>query len=189
MAHAVLLPGRRYGHDAPLMYYSGMLVERRGATVHRHDWSPDAPSLPDSPDGAIERWVCAEAGRALSGIDGRPLIIGKSLGTYAALLAAERSLPAVWLTPLLRYSPATVTAFRRSTAPFLLVGGTADSAWDGDVAKQLTPYVLEVPGADHGMEVAGPATASIEVLRQVAIAIDEFLDAIGWPPPEPASSA
>lgn len=171
------------------MYYSGMLVERRGATVHRHDWSPDAPSLPDSADETIERWVCAEVGRVLSGIDGRPLIVGKSLGTYAALLAAERSLPAVWLTPLLRYSPATVTAFRRTTAPFLLIGGTADSAWDGDVAKQLTPHVLEVPGADHGMEVAGPATASIEVLRQVAVAIDEFLDAIGWPPPEPAPSA
>gem|GEM_PF-5482035 len=29
------------------------------------------------------------------------MIIAKSLGTYAAMLAAERQLPAIWLTPLL----------------------------------------------------------------------------------------
>ncbi|MGW4296911.1 hypothetical protein ACWEH1_28295 [Micromonospora chersina] len=37
----------------------------------------------------------------LDSIDGRPLLIGRSLGTDAAAIAAQRSLPAVWLTPLL----------------------------------------------------------------------------------------
>ena len=53
------------------------------------------------------------------------VLIGKSLGTYAAALAAERGLPAIWLTPLLT-SDWVVDGLRRSTAPFLLVGGTAD---------------------------------------------------------------
>jgi hypothetical protein len=31
----------------------------------------------------------------------QPGLIAKSLGTYAATLAAEQQLPAIWLTPLL----------------------------------------------------------------------------------------
>ena len=69
----------------------------------------------------------------------------------------------------------------RATAPFLLVGGTADELWDGDIARQLSPHVLEVEGADHGMYVPGPLTESIAVLSQVVVAVEEFLDAIGWP--------
>jgi hypothetical protein len=34
-------------------------------------------------------------------VDGRPLLIGKSLASRTAGLAADRTLPAVWFTPLL----------------------------------------------------------------------------------------
>jgi hypothetical protein len=40
--------------------------------------------------------------------------------------------------------------------------------------------VLEVEGADHGMYVPGPLTESIAVLSQVVLAVEEFLDTIGW---------
>ena len=53
------------------------------------------------------------------------MLIAKSLGTNAARLAADRSLPAVWLTPLLS-TPWITAALGRATAPMLLVGGTAD---------------------------------------------------------------
>ena len=36
-----------------------------------------------------------------SGVDGPVLVVGKSLGTYGARLAAERAYPAIWLTPVL----------------------------------------------------------------------------------------
>ncbi|MEU7847240.1 hypothetical protein AB0B74_26595 [Micromonospora parva] len=35
--------------------------------------------------------------------------------------------------------------------------------------------------ADHGMYVPGPLTGSIAVLSRVVVAVEEFLDAIGWP--------
>jgi hypothetical protein len=42
----------------------------------------------------------------------------------------------------------------------------------------VTPHVLEVAGADHGMLVPGPAIDSIAVLGQVVTAIEDFLDIV-----------
>ncbi len=66
--------------------------------MHRHWWSQQ-PSEPFEPK--TESWVCREVGPLLDGVGGSPLLIAKSLGTNAATLAAERCLPAVWLTPIL----------------------------------------------------------------------------------------
>jgi hypothetical protein len=178
MADAVVLPGGQYGGPiAPMLMYGGDVAQRRGATVHRHKWSrPHSMAL--SPQ--TETWVRDEISPVLDGLAGRPLLIGKSLGTAAAAVAAERALPAVWLTPLLD-QPWEVEALDRATAPFLLAGGTADPYWDGVVARRLSPHVLEVDAADHGMYVPGPLTDTIAVLRAVVVAIEEFLDAIAWP--------
>jgi pimeloyl-ACP methyl ester carboxylesterase len=116
----------------------------------------------------------------LGALGGRPLLTAKSLGTNAAALAANRSLPAVWLTPLLTL-PWVSAALARATAPFLLVGGTADEFWVGALARRLSPHVLEVEGANHGMSVPGPLTDSIAVLGRVVVAMEQFLDAIEWP--------
>ncbi|MGN9803173.1 hypothetical protein [Micromonospora sp. L32] len=67
-----------------------------------------------------------------------------------------------------------------ATAPVLLVGGTADPSWDGAVARRLTPHVLEVPDAHHGMLVPGPLARSAEVLGRVCTAVEEFVQ-ISWP--------
>ncbi|MEV8506809.1 alpha/beta hydrolase [Actinoplanes sp. NPDC051475] len=177
MADAVVIPGGWFGPNAPLLMYAGDVAERRGATVHRHSWSQEFPK-PDQAE--IESWVAGEIAPLIDTISGRPLLIGKSLGTNAAAIAAERSLPAVWLTPLLTL-PWVADALARATAPFLLVGGTADEVWDGNIARRLSPHVLEVEGADHGMYVPGPLTDSIAVLSHVVVAVEDFLDAVAWP--------
>ncbi|MFC7272379.1 alpha/beta hydrolase [Paractinoplanes rhizophilus] len=177
MADAVVIPGGSFGPAAGLLLYAADVPERRGAAVHRHSWSrrPERLFEPE-----VEDWVGREIAPLLDAVGGSPLLIGKSLGTNAAALAASRSLPAVWLTPLLTV-PWVAAALRRATAPFLLVGGTADPAWDGDVARRLSPHVFEVEGADHGMQVPGPLLDSIAVLGRTVTAIDEFLEAIAWP--------
>jgi hypothetical protein len=181
MSHALLLPGLHYGPSAPLLAYASEVVGRRGATVHLHTWSPDPPGV-FSP--AIEAWIQTQVTTALDGLattgDAPPLVIGKSLGTNAAGLAADRKLPAVWLTPLL-HLPWVVDAMRRAGAPMLLVGGTADRSWDSAIANDLSPYVVEVPDADHGLMVPGPVVDSVAVLARVVVAIEEFLDTVGWP--------
>lgn len=176
MTDVVVIPGARFGPGAPLLMYAGDVAERRGATVHRHSWSRQ-PSALDQP--GIEHWVCGEIVPLIDHVGGRPLLIGKSLGTNAAAIAAERSLSAVWITPLLTL-PWVVDALSRATAPFLLVGGTADALWDGDAARRLSARVLEVEGADHGMYVPGPLTDSVAVLGRVVTAVEEFVDGLGW---------
>ncbi len=96
-----------------------------------------------------------------------PVVIGKSLSTLAAGAAAERSLRAVWLTPLLR-DDRCVEMIRGRTAPALLVGGTADASWDGALARELSDDVLELDGADHGL-------ARVADLPEIVQAIAAFL--------------
>jgi hypothetical protein len=177
VADAVVLAGGRFGPAAGMLMYAGAVAERRDATVHRHCWSrqPPHPSEPHA-----EAWVHDEVGPLLDTVAGRPLLIGKSLGTIAASVAAERSLPAVWLTPLLTV-PGVTAALSRATAPFLLVGGSGDAWWDGTSARQLSPHVLEIENADHGMYVPGPLVNSIDVLARMVTAVEHFIDEINWP--------
>jgi pimeloyl-ACP methyl ester carboxylesterase len=178
---AVLAPGGGYSTDGPLLMYAGLAVERRGGYAHRIAWTPPLPErLADS-----HAWVATQVAAAIdemveaTGVTA-PVLIGKSLGSLAAALAADRSLAAVWFTPLLNYEP-TVAALRRATAPCLLVGGTADQFWDGQVARSITPHVIEVAAADHGMFVPGELSASAAVLGQVMTAVEQFLDYAVWP--------
>jgi hypothetical protein len=176
MADAIVVPGGGYGVTTGMLLYAGDVPARRGATVHRHTWTE---SWPGTFDPSLAEWVTAQVTPVLDGIDGAPLLIGKSVGSAAAVLAADRSLPAVWLTPPL-HVPWMVAALERSTAPCLLVGGTADSYWDGGQARRLSPHVLDVADADHGMNVPGPMVATVNVLARIVAAIDEFLDTIAW---------
>lgn len=178
---AVVAPGRFYGADAPLLMFAALAVEQRGGLVRRISWV--VPE--DAVDEAERIWVpgqVAEAVDAISAAAGvaAPVVIGKSLGTLAAPLAASRGLPAVWLTPLLTDEP-TLTALRQATAPCLLIGGTADEVWDGELARSVTPHVLEIDGADHGMFVPGRLARSADVLGQVVTAVEDFLDHQVWP--------
>jgi len=81
-----------------------------------------------------------------------PVVIGKSLGSLAAPLAADRGLAAVWFTPLLT-DELVVAALWRATGPCLLVGSITDQFWDGQAARSLTPDIVEVEAADHGMSL------------------------------------
>lgn len=164
---AVLIPGRGYTTNAPLLAYAAEALRRRGVQPYEIEWQVPA----DLSAGEPGPWVRQQVMSALTA--DTLLLVAKSLGTLAAPLAAERNLPAVWLTPLLRY-PEVVEALERAPAPFLLVGGTADALWDGATARRLTPHVLEVEGGDHSLLVPGPLARSAEVLGRISTAIEEF---------------
>lgn len=165
---AVLIPGRWYDTGAPLFAYVGEALRRLGYDTNEITWQVP----PDLGEDRAAAWVGEQVAPALT--DGGELLVGKSLGTFATGLAADRGLRAVWLTPVLN-QPDLVEALSRATAPFLLVGGTADSLWDGELARRLTPHVLEIPDADHSMLVPGPLARSAEVLGQVCTAVEDFV--------------
>ncbi len=184
---AIVIPGRFLGPHAPLMMYAGQAAATRGAQVRKVSWTAPADLDPDGdpdPGAARAAWVHGQIRPVLDEVTeagGPPLVIGKSLATYAATLTARRDLPAVWLTPLLT-DDRVVEALRQASAPYLLIGGTADKlAWDGELARKLSPHVFEVDGADHGMWVPGPLAASAAVLGLVATAVERFLDEVVLP--------
>jgi hypothetical protein len=173
---AVLVPGRAYPVQAPLLSYIGAALDRRGVTVERMTWSP--------PDDASPLWVAQQVGAVLARTGRRTLVVGKSLGTLAAPLAVAvgRPLPGIWLTPLLR-ERFVVNALRYRAEPQLLVGGTADqlAGWDPALARSLSSHVHEVPDGDHALMVPGPLAESARVLGEVITAVERFLDEVVWP--------
>jgi len=187
---ALLLPGGRGSADVPLLTYARVAIQRRGGRVHPVAWPLAAKVRCEDEAGLrfsaeTSAWVASQVKVAIdetaaaTGVTA-PILVGKSLGTLAASVAADRSLPAIWFTPLLS-DPPTVAALSRATAPLLLAGGTADPYWAAAAARSVTPHVLEVAGADHSLLVPGALAASAAVLGQVMTAVEEFLDQIVWP--------
>jgi pimeloyl-ACP methyl ester carboxylesterase len=176
----VLIPGGMFGPHVPLLSYGWLAGRARGAEAYHVEWPADRPSVGDP--AAAAPWVISYLAGVLDALAvSTPVLVGKSLGTYAAALATDRGLPGIWLTPLLS-DQRCVAALRRASAPYLLIGGTADRYWDGRLARSLTPHVLEIPQADHGMILPGePLARSAAVLGQVVTAIEEFLDDQVWP--------
>jgi pimeloyl-ACP methyl ester carboxylesterase len=152
----------------------------RGAEPLHITWPQPYPDFVVAEE--VGAWVAEQLTPALDAFPiERPVLVGKSLGAYAMGLAADRGLPAIWLTPHL-VQEWELTQLRRATAPYLLIGGTADPVWRGDVARELTPHVLEIPGANHGMVLADePLARSAHVLGQIATAYENFLDEVVWP--------
>jgi hypothetical protein len=166
---AVILPGVRYFSQAPLLWFAREAAEAGGWSVL--ELSERAPA-----DEEPFAWMRDRAERALDATDaGTVAVIGKSLGSAAAPLVAERGLAAVWLTPLL-VRPDVVQALAASTAPALLVGSTADPTWaDGERPEGDAIEILELDGLDHSLQVDGDPLASLDVLRQVTERIGAFL--------------
>jgi hypothetical protein len=174
---AIVLPGAGYSTQAPLLWYARRCALAAGF---------DALVLTDSygRSGGVDplAWVEERVTAALEHIgasDPAPLIVAKSLTTLAASRAAREGLPAIWLTPLIGSGSGVadrVTAGLRSgSAPRLLVGGTADTSWDGHVAHSLADAeILELAGADHALEVADDVERSLAYLEQVVQVMSRF---------------
>ncbi|MCW3838635.1 alpha/beta hydrolase [Micromonospora yasonensis] len=173
----LVIPGSGGCWHVPHQFFAAEAAQARGARLHHLSWHGEMPPEP----AARGPWVVPQIAAALRELTD-PLVIANSLGTLAADLAAGEGLPAIWLTPLL-HRPEVVDGLRRATAPFLLIGGTADPSWRPGLAHELSPYVCEVVDADHGLRVPGPLARSAAVLGEIATAVEDFLDQVLWPAP------
>jgi hypothetical protein len=114
--------------------------------------------------------------KSLSAVaDTNPLVVGKSLGPRALPSVAKRGWSGIWLTPLLNHSE-LVAALPVIRAKTLIIGGTADETWNGEVAKSSGQQLLEIPGADHGLEIPGDPAASVRLLGEIVSTIGTFLE-------------
>jgi pimeloyl-ACP methyl ester carboxylesterase len=168
----VLLPGARYPTRAPLLWFAREVAVARGFGVLEVLDEPPAGEDPFA-------WVHDRAQRAL---EHQPteldVVIGKSLSSDVAGLAADRGLSAIWLTPLLD-RPGIPAALARTTRPTLLVGGTADPTWLPDaIPDNVMLDRLQLDGLDHGLQLPGDPQASLNALRKVVKKVDRFLGAL-----------
>ena len=176
---ALLLPGHVYSVERPLLYFAHEVFARYGWTTQQVWWSEPPPALEGQDltawQARLRSFVHAQLLRVLEREKApRIALVGKSMGAFAAATAADRSLPGIWLTPVLR-NPDLVNDLRRHTAPFLLVGGTADAGWDPASARSFGQSVYEAPNANHSLEIADDPVRSVEILREATIAMDAFV--------------
>ncbi|MER6302618.1 alpha/beta hydrolase [Kitasatospora sp. NPDC001539] len=174
---ALVLPGGGYSPARPLLHFARAVLLRHGWTVQELWWQ-----LPDNftDFGADEQvaWVERQVAEAVDAERGAcRLLVGKSLGSFAAGPAADRGLAAAWLTPVLTLDH-VARALGRAQAPTLLVGGGADRLWDRRTADATGHEVLELPGADHGLEHDGDPLGSVDLLRQVVERLDRFVGSL-----------
>lgn len=161
----MLLPGQFYPTRAPVLWFAREAVMAQGWSALEVLGEPG-----QHPDPLGWERECADRALAQAG-GGRTLVIGKSLASLLAGEVADRGLPAVWLTPLLREAAVT-DALARTEHPTLLIGGTADSLWQRDaIPENPALEVLELPGLDHALQRSGDPQAGLDALRQLTEAI------------------
>lgn len=182
---AVVFPGgathgnRLGGTPArPDLHYTRAVLEAERLAVFEVWW--DAGSAPENdPEGWLDANVAAALGAASEGFE-LALLVGRSLGTWglARALAAStqpiKSLPTVWLAPLLR-RPAVLTALKELNAPAFVVGGSSDDAFnvaEAEALRQRGVEVVVLDGANHSLELDDPASSArrlADVLEQLRV--------------------
>lgn len=165
----VVLPGRAYTAQMPLLDITARAVQQHGWAVRRVAWDYQRMS-----PAATAAWVGQHLADAVGDFDGRVLVVAKSLGCYGAAVAAERGYDAVWLTPVLT-DPLVAEALAGPAGRQLVVGGRADRLWDTAVARSLPGDVLEIADADHSLGVDGDVVRTAQVWLDLARRVDEWL--------------
>jgi hypothetical protein len=165
----VLLPGIRYPTSGPLLWFA-----REAALAHGWSALEALDLVPERADPIS--FARNQAELALeAALTVETVVIGKSLASFAAGVVAERSMAAIWLTPLLHQST-VVDGLARSSRPALLVGSPGDSSWQREnLPASSMIEVLELEGLDHSLQVEGDPVASLDALRRVTDAVGDFL--------------
>ncbi len=171
----VLLPGGNYPVDAPVLYYPRMVAADLGydalSVRYAYQVAPDRAQV-QGLDAEVDAAVDAAFKRRSYD---RLIVVGKSLGTpLASLLASRRKVDG-----LILLTPIGTSVRDAGSLPTLAVIGTNDPVYDADqiAADQGRANLrwLVIEGADHGLEVAGSWTATLDGMRRVVEVCDAFL--------------
>ena len=174
VGRCVVLPGRQYTPDAPLLFFAAQTALMRGWEVRQVWWEgAERGSLPIA---AEIDWVGDQLDDALNGYAGRVLVVAKSLGTLAATRAAAQDYDAAWLTPLLTERAAAEPLLSYPAAQFVVIGAS-DPYLSRDVLDLLPGTSLVVPG-DHILRVDDDPAAMVESHEQFIRAFDAWLKSV-----------
>lgn len=171
VGRCVVLPGRQYTPDGPLLFFAAQTALARGWEVRQAWWQRPQRDTRTARDEAA--WVGDQLDAAVDGYTGRVLVVAKSLGTRAASRAAARGYEAAWLTPLLA-DPEAAEPLLSYPAPQFVLIGSSDPFLDREVFDALPGERLLVPG-DHVLRVPGDPAAMVGGHEQFVRAFDTWL--------------
>lgn len=165
---ALLVPGVAYPTPMPQLYFAKQVALNAGWNVREIAWDADMEFTPQR--------VTEEVETALTGNELPVLIIGKSIGSLAAMLAAERNYRAIWITPVVERAD-VVEAIGANTAMQLAIGGTADEHWNHDASTKwpVNVQVLEFPGANHPLLVASDPVRGAEIVGEYTRVMNDWV--------------
>lgn len=173
LGRCVVLPGRQYTPDGPLLFFAAQVALMRGWAVRQVWWESDAPPRFSTDVSDEVAWVADQLDAAVAGHDGRLLVVAKSLGTLAAPYAAARALDAAWLTPLLT-EPSVADVLLTYPARQFVAIGSEDPYLSRDVFDALPGERVLVTG-DHVLRVPGDPVAMVASHDAVVRAFDGWL--------------
>ena len=170
VGRALVLPGGGYSVDHPLLFWACQVLTQAGWRVVTMRWRAG-----DLTEADRQAFVDAGARRldAEAGTAARTIVLGKSLGCYAAAWASALGYPGIWLTPVLT-DPVVAGMLASYRPPSLVLGGTADSMWSCPDTVRDGQRIVELDGVDHMLHRGSDWRASIEVLGTALAAVEEF---------------
>ncbi|MCD4853563.1 hypothetical protein LN996_22315 [Arthrobacter sp. AK01] len=168
---AVLLPGSGYPVEGPVLFWVGEMLAALGWHVQAVRWTAD-----DEPGVAPHAFVARAAEQAFAAAPAasQRLVVAKSFGTLAIPWAEETQTAGVWLTPLLTDTTVRQTISHTDKAD-LFIGGSEDKLWDGGRKSETTGTFVEIPGADHSLQIPNNWRASQAAQANVFAKIEEFV--------------
>lgn len=158
-----------------MLFWVGEMLSALGWHVQAVRWTPE-DKLDVDPISLVTR--AAEKAFADSPAADQRLIVAKSLSTLSIPWAEETQTTGVWLTPLLKDEQVRTT-IANSSKNDLFIGGSKDKLWDGGRRSEPNGTFLEVPGADHSLQVGDDWRASQTVQAEVFEAVEDFVLRLG----------
>lgn len=166
---ATILPDVEMSQTTPILHFTRRLLSDKGWHVRVARWpGEDRDALPTALlEEALDR----------AGTPEMHLAVGFSAGTYGLPAAIERNLPGIWIRPLLR-EDVLREAVAAILEPSLLVGGTQDAQWDGEIERPTRCQSHEVKDADLALEIPGSVPETLKVMTRTLKRIEEFIDGL-----------
>lgn len=184
----IIFPGLGYTNAMPLLYYSSLVIENKGADILQVHYDYKTKTFQAFSQEDQYRYIITDAMAAYkTAMKQRAYehvtLIGKSLGTLALghLLAtqpASSKANYVWLTPLFR-NEALRLQMMSLNHHALFVIGTNDTHYDEQMLSEVETATggesLVFEHADHSLEVSGKPIKSLEFLQQFVTRLENFI--------------
>lgn len=187
---ALVLPGRGYSCQGPVLSYPRLELLARGMDVLCVEYTQH-PGFSSFADQELLQCCIADAEAAYRALMSqrayqRITLVGKSLGTMVMThLLATLSLPepvlTVWLTPVLNFERVR-SQMKQASGPAFVAIGTADPYYNPvQVAEIQTAIgnrgkVLVIEQANHSLEIGTDALRSLQAMEEMVRAFHDLLE-------------